>query len=1102
MNSLSNRWDLIWTGEWELWQGVLVALAFSLLAWFLYRGELVRGTTSRLRFFLPLLRILAIFLIVITFAGPALRTTWEDGERGRILVFLDSSESMALTDEHMHAGRKLVLARQHGFLPSDQNLADFSLHESSVLLRKTSDQIIDQFSSAKQDFKNLEKSVRKKIGDSNALLSKKNQFKPVVKEKEGVLLEEIWENVNGSDFASISGSKKFKSQSPDRTSYLLSASSKESTGDNYIRRFRGYLLPPVSGDYIFWIYSDDYSSLRINSNGMNPQGAKEILNVTQAMSKSWDSNRKSSKIKLAAGQKYHFEVLHKEGNGADFVAIGWSLPDGKMERPIPGIRFSAPSIEKNPSFSNWMNGMKKEIDALLNSIKDSNSNNPDLWKKLAARLLTYSDQLGESFNAYAEEILTHGNESILSAMNSFEDSNRWDRATRILTKKNKGLLADLSDTHLLEVRTISGNNTSLLWENESSPNLPTFQLEPVDSSTDLATGIRSTIKVGGNQASSPKNSRAAAVLFSDGGHNRGGSPLEISKLLAARNLPIHTVGLGSNQRPPDLAVLSVQKPPSVFKEDRVRGIITLKDDLIPGTPFHLLIKDSDDSIIWDQNLSGLDLRRREIQFDFPAKELVEKKQALISESKEVIFHSIPLRLKVEVEPIEGESELANNAIEFSVDAVTRKNRLLILDGRPRWETRYLKNLFERDERWDVTCVWGGIGSKNEQLPRGKEGDVFPDEKNILFSYDLIVYGELKSDELKKNEQEWIREFVGQRGGGLLFLDGPRQMLRKYSNTKTEPVLSLLPVQWKKNSPPRVAPLTYYFNEQTNKLPALILEPVSQRNLELWKHLPVPAWSSPIESLPNAEIFLQAQMDESGKNLIPLLAGHRFGAGKALYAGFDETWRWRFEVGDKYHQRYWNQLISWIMEKPFVVSDPRISLDVGGNTFSSGEKTVIRARLRDQNGKPPKEPYPEVDALLWKDTKVFATIPLKAEPGGLFLGETPQLGRGNYRVSLRSPEFLDETDSDLEATFLVNPITSSEKSYLTCNVELLQQMADLSGGRFLPEEQVGQLNEILKPVSSGRIITSELVLWQSYWWFVPIFMLLAVELFLRKRAGML
>ena len=830
MNNPINQWGLIWTGEWELWQGVLVALAFSMLAWFLYRGELARGTTSKLKFILPFLRTLAIFLIIITFAGPTLRTTWEDGERGRILVFLDSSESMSLTDKHMSAGRKLVLAQQYGFLPKDQNLADFSLHKSSVTLRKASNLILNEFSSATQNFKNLENNIRKKLKDTDSILSKKNQFKPIVRERNGVLLEEIWENVNGSDLASISGSKNFNSQNPDQISYLPSASSKIGIGDNYIRRLRGYLLPPISGDYIFWIYSDDYSSLHINPNGTNPQGAIEILNVTRAMNKSWDTNLKSSKIKLTAGQKYHFEVLHKEGNGEDFVAVGWTLPDGKMERPIPGIRFSAPSLEKNPSFSNWINGMKKETDTLLNSIKNSDSNNPDLWRRMGRSLLKYSVQLQDSFNAYAEEILTNGNESIQSAMNSFEDSNRWNRATRILTNK-KGILADLTETHLLEVRTISGNNTSLLWENESSPNLPTFQLDPVDSSTDLATGIRSTIKVSEDQSNLRKSSRAAAVLFSDGGHNRGGSPLEISKLLAARNLPIHTVGLGSNQRPPDLAVLSVQKPPSVFKEDRVRGTITLKDDLIPGTPFHLLIKDSDNSIVWDQNLSGLDLRRREIPFNFPAKELVEKKQALLGENKELILHSIPLRLKVEVKPIEGESELANNIIPFSVDAVTRKNRLLILDSRPRWETRYLKNLFERDEKWDVTCVWGGIGSNNDKLPRGKEGDVFPDEKNILFSYDLIVYGELEANELKTNEQEWIREFVSQRGGGLLFLDGPRQMLRKYSNTDKEPVLNLLPVRWKKNSPPRVAPHAFYFNEQTNKLPALILEPVAQRNRE-------------------------------------------------------------------------------------------------------------------------------------------------------------------------------------------------------------------------------------------------------------------------------
>ena len=137
----------------------------------------------------------------------------------------------------------------------------------------------------------------------------------------------------------------------------------------------------------------------------------------------------------------------------------------------------------------------------------------------------------------------------------------------------------------------------------------------------------------------------------------------------------------------------------------------MKDDLIPGTPFRLVIKDSENLVIWDRNLTGLDLRKREVTFDFPAKPLVDQKLNELGENSDFNFHSIPLRLKVEIEPVEGEAELQNNSLLFSVDAVTRKNRVLLLDDRPRWETRYLKNLFERDERWDTTCVWAGTGSE-------------------------------------------------------------------------------------------------------------------------------------------------------------------------------------------------------------------------------------------------------------------------------------------------------------------------------------------------------------------------------------------------------
>ena len=55
----------------------------------------------------------------------------------------------------------------------------------------------------------------------------------------------------------------------------------------------------------------------------------------------------------------------------------------------------------------------------------------------------------------------------------------------------------------------------------------------------------------------------------------------------------------------------------------------------------------------------------------------------------------------------------------------RKNQLLIVDSRPRWETRYLNNLFDRDERWQVSRVWGKSTSKDQNLPRGDEDGEFP-----------------------------------------------------------------------------------------------------------------------------------------------------------------------------------------------------------------------------------------------------------------------------------------------------------------------------------------------------------------------------------------
>jgi hypothetical protein len=54
----------------------------------------------------------------------------------------------------------------------------------------------------------------------------------------------------------------------------------------------------------------------------------------------WDKygSQISGGLNLVQGQRYYVEVLHKEGNGADHVEVGWQLPSGAREAPIPGNR--------------------------------------------------------------------------------------------------------------------------------------------------------------------------------------------------------------------------------------------------------------------------------------------------------------------------------------------------------------------------------------------------------------------------------------------------------------------------------------------------------------------------------------------------------------------------------------------------------------------------------------------------------------------------------------------------------------------------------------------------------------------------------------------
>ena len=157
----------------------------------------------------------------------------------------------------------------------------------------------------------------------------------VPNEQVGKIQQEVWSNIAGTKVSSIPVSSE-PSSVKDLTIFETAANA----GDNYGSRVRGYVSVPETGDYTFWIASDDQSQLWLSSDD-NPSNKRKIAEVTGwTTSRQWEKypSQQSAAIGLIAGRKYYIEALHKEGTGGDNLAVGWRLPDGTMERPIPGNR--------------------------------------------------------------------------------------------------------------------------------------------------------------------------------------------------------------------------------------------------------------------------------------------------------------------------------------------------------------------------------------------------------------------------------------------------------------------------------------------------------------------------------------------------------------------------------------------------------------------------------------------------------------------------------------------------------------------------------------------------------------------------------------------
>jgi uncharacterized membrane protein len=723
---------------------------------------------------------------------------------------------------------------------------------------------------------------------------------------------------------------------------------------------------------------------------------------------------------------------------------------------------------------------------------------------------TLERSVRSSFEAEVSRIVESGDESIRSALAMFDETPRWRRVEMGLSESSAKILEKLREQHDVEVLRLAGEKAELLGSrapnsadggvDEESDGENERSAEDFSSVTDLSSGIVATQKsvtASENSGDTPSKdteaaeSKTAIVLITDGQHNSGPSPLQTAQVLGSQGVPFFSVSLGASQQAADLAVIGLEHPDLVFQKDHVRGVMVIRDQMTPGKPFVAQISYQDE-VLWQQQLVTQNVAERRIEFDFEIDELVTKLGAQFA--SDIKQHAVPLEFQASIAALPEESETDNNQRAMRLAAIVSSYKVLLIDGRSRWETRYLRNVFERDEQWSINTVIVGPGTDHAGLTRGAEEGQFPGKREELFAYDLVIFGEVAPELFNEQDFQWLSEFVETRGGGIVFIDGQRGRLRQLASTKLG---SLIPVEWL-NETISAKPTSLQLTDKGASESALRLSPDAEQNRRFWTELPPPHSLVAVNALPGAEVLIEANVDGRQR---PAMVTRLFGSGRVVYLAFDESWRWRFKTADLWHQRAWNQLAKYVMPRPFAVSDEYVSLDTGSVRYDFGATVDVRARLLGLDGKPATGV--SADALVWRDGRIVSTVSLTpdADVPGIYRGRVAALPEGEYEVSVRAAGY---SDAALKARsrFVVLPPESGEMTQTSANETLLKQIAAASGGDYLREEELYRLTELLSPLSSGRVVESDTQIWQSYWWFAAIVILLTAEWVLRKRAGLL
>lgn len=164
----------------------------------------------------------------------------------------------------------------------------------------------------------------------------------LVLKAQGLVTRKVFTGIGGNWLNSLTNAAKFPN-APDALDWPTSFEAPTNIGDYYGNQMIGYLHPPVTGDYMFYIASDNEGLLYLSTDE-NPANKVAIARVPDNCdaARQWTkyASQQSAYYRLEAGKAYYIEALMAESSGNDYLAVAWRMrgmpAPANGDSPIPG----------------------------------------------------------------------------------------------------------------------------------------------------------------------------------------------------------------------------------------------------------------------------------------------------------------------------------------------------------------------------------------------------------------------------------------------------------------------------------------------------------------------------------------------------------------------------------------------------------------------------------------------------------------------------------------------------------------------------------------------------------------------------------------------